>query len=103
MTAPKSENVTINLDTIEYEKKDEFSFVLAGRRIVLTDPNLVDWKILAEMQRPIELLKHVTVSDEDRTWLREHPLPIEGLHQLMDKYAKHYGLPEMGKGAGSVI
>lgn len=95
--------VDFNLDTYEYEKKDNFAFVLAGRRIELTDPNQVDWKVLAEMQAPVELLRHVTTSDEDRTWLREHPMPIEGLKQMMERYSRHFGLPEMGKGAGSVI
>lgn len=99
-----NEKVTVNLDTIEYETPDEkFSFVLAGRRMELDDPNLVDWKILAELQAPIELLKHVTQSDEDRAWLRTHKLPIEGLKRLMDAYVQHYGLPEMGKGTASVI
>jgi hypothetical protein len=99
-----NEKVTINLDTIEYETPDEkFSFVLAGRRMELDDPNLVDWKILAELGSPVELLRHVVQSDEDRQWLRDHKLPIEGLKRLMDAYARHYGLPEMGKGAGSVI
>jgi hypothetical protein len=103
MPAPLDEDVTIDLDAIEYAQFSEFSFKLAGRRIVLGDPNLVDWKTLAEMQQPIELLKHVIKDEEDRTWMREHPLPIEGLKRLMDKYSKHYELPEMGKGAGSVI
>lgn len=104
MSDDTNKSVTLNLDTIEYEApKEKFSFVLAGRRMELDDPNMVDWKILAEMQAPVELLKHVTQSDEDRTWLRDHKLPVEGLKRLMDSYARHYGLPEMGKGAASVI
>lgn len=103
------QHVDFNVDTYEQERKQDpsrpvnFAFVLAGRRIELGNPNDVDWKILAEMQAPVELLKHVTQSDEDRTWMREHEMSIEALKDLMDKYSRHYGLPEMGKGVGSVI
>lgn len=100
---PLDEKISIDLDALEYDEHEPFRFKLAGRVIELGDPNLVDWKILAEMQQPIELLRHVTKSDEDRKWLRDNPLPIEGLHRLMDKYAAHFKLPELGKGAGSVI
>jgi nicotinic acid phosphoribosyltransferase len=100
---PLDENISIDLDALEYDTHEKFTFKLAGRVIELGDPNLVDWKILAAMEQPIELLKHVTKSDEDRAWIRNHPLPIEGLHRLMDKYAAHFKLPELGKGAGSVI
>lgn len=102
-------NVDFNVDTFEQErandpaKKENYSFVLAGRRIELSDPNKVDWKTLAEMTAPVELLKHVTLSEDDRQWLRDHPMSIEALKSMMDRYSRHFGLPEMGKGAGSVI
>jgi nicotinic acid phosphoribosyltransferase len=102
MSAPLDEEIDFDLDSLEAKKRGVFRFKLAGRVITLSDPNRVDWKILAEMQQPIELLKHVA-SAEDRDWLRQHPIPIEDLKQVMDKYAKKFELPEMGKGAGSVI
>lgn len=100
--APLDEELDIDLDALEVKDRGVFRFKLAGRVITLSDPNRVDWKILAEMQQPIELLKHV-MSEEDKDWLREHPIPIEDLKRTMDKYAQKFQLPEMGKGAGSVI
>jgi nicotinic acid phosphoribosyltransferase len=98
-----SDSVDFNLDTYALEKKANFAFVFKGRRIELSDPNMVDWKILAEMEAPVELLRHVTTSEEDRKFLRDNPMPIILLKEVMDRFARHFGLPEMGKGAGSVI
>jgi nicotinic acid phosphoribosyltransferase len=100
--APLDEQLDFDLDALEVKNRGVFRFKLEGRVITLSDPNRVDWKILAEMQQPIELLKHVA-NLEDREWLREHPIPIEDLKRVMDKYAQKFELPEMGKGAGSVI
>lgn len=78
----------LNPDTSEYED--------VQKRIRITDPNRVDWRILATLESNIEVFGHIVPEIEDKEFLRENPIPIEVLGILVDRIGKHFGMPEIG-------
>jgi hypothetical protein len=101
-------HVDLNLDTIELETRKPYHFSLKDkdgnpRRIRMSDPHLIDWKIILEMEKPIELLREV-LSEEDKEFLRDNPIPAEKFNILMESFFKHYGFSlAQGKAAASSI
>jgi len=100
--------VDLNLDTIELEKRRPFFFSMKDtegnpRRIRMSDPHLIDWKTILEMEKPIELLREV-LSEDDKEFLRENPIESEKFNVLMERFFKHYGFNlQQGKAAASSI
>lgn len=98
-----NDKIDLNLDTVELEKRTPFAFSLAGRRMVMSDPHLIDWKELVELEKPIMLLRHV-LTEEDRDFLKENPIPAEKFNMLMERFFKHYGFDlNQGKADASSI
>lgn len=103
-----NERVDFNLDTVETETRKPFYFAKKDkdgnpRRIKMTDPHLIDWKIILEMEKPIELLREV-LSEEDKAFLRDNPVGAEKFNLLMEAFFKHYGFNlAQGKAAASSI
>lgn len=95
MTDELPEEITLNLDTVERPGGPikPFSAVVEGRRIVMTDPEDIDWQDLLEIEDPLDFLRHC-VSDEDRTYLRGVKIPGWKFGVLMERYQKHYKLDE---------
>lgn len=69
------------------------------KRLRFTDPNKVDWRILATLNDNSELLGHIVPDPEDKEFLRNNPIGIELLLVLMKKLEGHFkSLPELGGG-----
>jgi hypothetical protein len=100
--------VDFNLDTAETEVRRPFAFAATGkdgstRRIVMTDPHKIDWKLILEMEKPIDLLREV-LTESDKEWLRDNIIEADKFNVLMEKFLKHYGFNlNQGKAAASSI
>lgn len=97
------DKVTLNLDSLEREDpREPFSVVVAGKRIVMSDPADLDWKILLELREdnPAQFFRHV-VSADDQNHFRKAAIPGWKMRKLMEMYQEHYGLENLGNGAGS--
>jgi hypothetical protein len=69
------------------------------KRIRFTDPNKVDWRILATLNDNAELIGHIVPDAEDKAFLRSNPIGIELLLRLLEKLKDHFkSLPELGGG-----
>jgi hypothetical protein len=101
-------HVDLNLNTVETEKRKPFYFSLNDkdgnpRRIKMSDPHKIDWKIILEMDKPIDLLREV-LAEDDKAFLRENIIEAEVFNVLMERFFKHYGFNlQQGKAAASSI
>ena len=88
--------VDLDLDTVERPEKDQirpFVFNLAGRQITMTDPAELDWLDLAELENPVELIRHCC-SREDRDHIVAQAMPGWKLGKLVEAFMQHYRLEE---------
>lgn len=88
--------VTLDLDTIERDSKDvkpPFVVAIEGRSITLGDPTDIDWRDLAGVEVPADLLR-VAMSREDRVYLQSLALPTWKFNRLMEAYYTHYDLED---------
>lgn len=102
-------HVDADLDDIEAKlvRTPDFFFTRRGtldevevhQRIRVTDPNLVDWRILVQIEENAELLGHIIPDEDDKRFLRENPIPIVVLGKLLNLLQEHFGLPEIGGAA----
>ena len=68
-------------------------------RIRVTDPNLVDWRILATLEEEVEILGHIIPDEEHKEFLRHNAIPIAVLAILVEKIIAHFGRPkQLGTG-----
>lgn len=73
------------------------------KRIRVTDPNKVDWRILVTLEENVELLGHIIPDEDDKIFLRDNSIPVELLLVLMKKLEEHFKtLPELGGGRKSL-
>lgn len=88
--------VVLDLDTAERpeeEVKSPFVVNVSGKKITLKDPAEVDWRDLASVEIPGDLLR-VAMSNEDRRHLQEAALPSWKFNKLMEGYYIHYDLED---------
>lgn len=86
--------VILDLDLEERPEKDlkpPFVTKVGGRTISMTDPSDIDWRDLASVEIPQDLLR-VAMSAEDRDHLVQQALPAWKFNRLMDAYYTHYDL-----------
>lgn len=89
-------DIVLDLDVEERDPKDSrpvFAAVVGGRRIVMTDPEELDWQDLYEIQTPQDFL-YACLSTEDRKHLFEQKLPAWKLGKLVTAFMNHYGLED---------
>jgi hypothetical protein len=95
---PDNGTVHFSLDTFEREKTYEpFAADLGGRRVVMTDPQELEWVDLAELESPAEFID-LCMAEEDKTHLLSLGLTSWQMNGLMDAYMAHYGIGNRGKG-----
>ena len=88
--------VVLNLDTEERDPKDvkpPFVVLVGGREIEFSDPTELDWRDLASLDAPGDLI-HVALSKEDRRHLSSVKLPGWKFNRLMESYYTHYDLED---------
>jgi len=88
--------VVLDLDAEERPSKDvlpPFVVTIGGRNVTFADPTEIDWKLLAEVDLPVDLLR-VAMSKEDRKHLSSVDLPGWKFNRLMEAYYTHYDLED---------
>lgn len=88
--------VILDLDSVERkpsEIKPPFVVSVGERKITMDDPSEIDWRDLASVEIPADLLR-VAMSSEDRTYLVSQALPAWKFNRLMEAYYTHYDLEE---------
>ena len=100
-SADRATGVTLNLDTYEFEgeRPEPFVAVVGGKRLVFSDPMLMDWQDAADVNDPFELAEQC-LSEADKKHFLEHRMPMHKLKKLVDAYQEHYGLGSPGNGEG---
>lgn len=88
--------VILDLDVEERPAKDvkpPFVAKIGGRNITFTDPAELDWRDLAGVEIPGDLL-HVALEGDDLKHLRELTLPAWKFNRLLEAYYTHYDLED---------
>jgi|SRR5215216_784640 len=94
-----NKKISINLDELEREGKEPFSFVLAGERVEMKDPSEIDFKDLMTIEHPANFLKYA-LSDEAKELLQKTPLEGWKFNSLIESYMEYYGLDPKAAGKG---
>lgn len=95
--------VSLNLDTLEREDpREPFSIVISGKRIVMSDPSDLDWKVLMDLNEnnPMQFFRYV-VAPDDQAHFKKADIPGWKMRKLMELYQEHYGLDNLGNAVGS--
>ena len=88
--------VVLDLDAEERpaaEVKPPFIVTVGERVLTLADPGELDWKDLASVEIPSDLLR-IAMSQEDRQHLFKQALPGWKFNILMESYYNHYDLED---------
>lgn len=88
--------VILDLDAVERDAKDvkpPFVVSVEGKQVTLQDPTEIDWRDLAAVEIPADLLR-VAMSNEDRNYLSGLALPTWKFNKLMEAYYTHYDLED---------
>jgi hypothetical protein len=88
--------VILDLDLEVRDPKDikpAFVVKVGGKNLEFLDPNEIDWRDLAAVEIPADLLR-VAMSKDDRTHLANEALPAWKFNKLMSAYYTHYDLEE---------
>lgn len=88
--------VILDLDTAERDPKDikpPFVVNINGHKVTLADPTEIDWRDLAAVEAPADLL-HVAMTRDDRKHLQDAALPGWKFNRLMEAYYTHYDLED---------
>jgi hypothetical protein len=88
--------VVLDLDVEERPEEDvkpPFIAKVAGKNSPLQDPSEIDWRDLAAVEIPADLLR-VAMTREDRQHLQGAALPAWKFNRLMESYYTHYDLEE---------
>jgi len=86
--------VVIDLDSEVKPSKDvkpPFIAKVRGRNITFLDPSDIDWRDLAAVRIPADLIR-VSLSTEDRHFLQDQDLKAWEFNRLMEAYSTHYDL-----------
>jgi hypothetical protein len=88
--------VILDLDAESRPEKDvkpPFVVKIGGKNVAFADPTEIDWKALAAVEIPADLLR-VAMSREDRKHISETNLPGWKFNLLMQSYYDHYDLED---------
>lgn len=88
--------VILDLDAEERPSSDikpPFVVKVEGKTLTLQDPSEIDWRDLAAVEIPADLLR-VAMTREDRSHLQGSGMPAWKFNRLMEAYYTHYDLEE---------
>jgi hypothetical protein len=88
--------VILDLDAETRDEKDvkpPFVVTVGGKAVTLEDPSNIDWRDLAAVEIPADLLR-VAMSVEDRDHLRKQAMPAWKFNRFMEAYYTHYDLED---------
>jgi len=82
----------------ESEVKPPFVVTVNGREITMKDPSDVDWRDLAGLERPTDLVR-IAMSSEDRDYMADQEIEAWRFNRLMEAYYVHYDMEKVVKSA----
>lgn len=88
--------VVLDLDIEEKPEQDvkpPFIVKVGERNLEFSDPSDIDWRDLAAIEAPGELLR-LSLSREDHEFLRKQSLPTWKFNRLMEAYNLHFDLED---------
>ena len=88
--------VILDLDAEVRDEKDikpPFVVKIGDRKVTLEDPTEIDWRDLAAVEIPADLLR-VAMSTEDRIYLQGVDMPAWKFNRFMESYYTHYDLED---------
>lgn len=88
--------VILDLDSEQRPEKDikpPFVIHIGGQNVTFADPSEIDWRDLADINHPGQLLR-VALSSDDRKFLNEQALPTWKFNRLLEAYYTHYDLED---------
>ena len=71
--------------------KSAFEFIIGGRTITMIDPKEMDYRDLASIEEPSDLM-NVALSAKDSEFVAGQEIPTWKFKALMDAYYEHYDL-----------
>lgn len=86
--------VVLDLDLEERPEKDikpPFVIRAGGRDITFKDPGEIDWRILASIDTPADLVRS-SLEPADKEFLVSLSLPGWKFNRLMESYYQHYDM-----------
>lgn len=89
-------SVVLDLDSAERPEEDvkpPFIVKVGDRKVQFKDPNEIDWKVLAEVDHPADLIR-ISLTKEDRKHVMETNLPGWKFNRLISTYYDHYDLED---------
>lgn len=97
--------VALNLDTLEREggAREPFVVVLASKRLLLSDPQEIDWQKLLTALRDPHVFFRLIVPPDDHELFFGAEMPGWKMNKLMEAYMAHYGLPSPGEANASLV
>jgi hypothetical protein len=98
VTTVPGPDVALDLDTLEREgvRADAFRFTHDGRIYEMVDPQEIDWQDLLSGFRNPALFIRYALRPEDAASFFGTRVPAWKMTALMERYQKHYGLPDLG-------
>lgn len=106
MADDKPQKIHWSLDVAEAERAEEvkdresFRIDIGGHTIEMVDARDIDWKILLEIEHPVQFLKYA-IKPEDQAYLRRADISGAVFNSLIEAYMRHYGLESRGNGNAS--
>lgn len=88
--------VVLDLDSLERpkeERKAPFVVKLGGKQVTFADPLDIDWRDLASVNIPADLLR-VALSSDDLDHVRNTSLDSYSFNKLMKSYYDYFGLED---------
>lgn len=89
--------VVLDLDVAERDPNEAdrppYAVNVAGKVVVLVDPDEVDWVELADVHIPADMLRLV-MSDEDFRHLTSAKIPTWKFKRLLEGYYEHYDVED---------
>lgn len=88
--------VVLDLDALERPAKDikpPFVSKIQGVDVTFADPSDIDWRDLAAVEHPADLLR-VALNADDLAHLRSIDLEAWKFNKLMEAYYNHYDLED---------
>lgn len=73
--------------------KPPFVIKIGGREVTFQDPSEIDWRDLAAVEAPGQLLRYA-LSREDHEWVRKQSIEGWRFGKLMKRFYDHFGLED---------
>lgn len=99
---PTPPKITLNLDTVEAEQTEPFTFSIGAESFEVTDAKDLDWQVLMDLETPLDFFRFC-MKEEDKDRFLKQTISGRQMNALLEAYMKHYGIGDKGNAAASRI